>query len=97
MWTHENLREGYAEGAGNSSVPFVEYVMARPLKGSLIAGEASVFRVFENGCEERSRMAWVRVGWKRPPWEGEYAVRWVGRTWPYEKKVLRNLFRKQIS
>ena len=53
--------------------------------------------VEEKGWEERRRIACVRVGWKRPPWTGEYAPRWVGRTWPREKKVERNLRREGIS
>lgn len=36
--------------------------------------------VEEKGWEERRRIACVIVGWKRPPWTGEYAPRWVGRT-----------------
>ena len=45
----------------------------------------------ENGGEERRRIAWVIVGWKRPPCAGEYALRCVGRTWPRVKKVERAL------
>lgn len=39
---------------------------------------------------ESSRITWVIVGWKGPP-SGEWARRWVGRHWPREKKVQRDL------
>lgn len=42
------------------------------------------------GGRERRRMAWVREGWKGPPW-GEWARRWVGRVCPRVKKREVNL------
>lgn len=39
-------------------------------------------RVFVKGWEDRSRIAWVMVGWKRPPSFGEYRPRCVGSTCP---------------
>lgn len=53
------------------SVPFVLYVRVPVVKGSVEgrkgwAGE-EVERCDEKGCEERSRIACVMVGWKRPP------------------------------
>jgi hypothetical protein len=44
----------------------------------------------ENGWAERRRIAWVMVGWKRPPC-GEYLVRCIGRVWPNEKNADVNL------
>jgi hypothetical protein len=37
------------------------------------------------------------VGWKMPAWMGEYALRWVGRTWPSVKKVERYLQESWVS
>lgn len=72
------------------------------VKGSIMSGDLGDMEVFggawksegivEKGWEERRRIACVMVGWKRPPLMGEYARRWVGRTWPSVKKLERNLF-----
>lgn len=76
------------------------------MKGSTISGDLGEMEtsgvgrlcgVGEKGCEERRRIACVIVGWKRPPWMGEYALRWVGRTWPTVKKVERNLQGASVS
>ena len=57
-------------------MPVVVYVKALEEKGSMMSGEESNAetegRCFSdemvlNGCEERSRIAWVIVDWKRPP------------------------------
>jgi len=79
----------YAEGAGKVSVPLVLYVSVPDVKGSAMSGlrgsregfvaEVEVGDFWEKGWDDRSRIAWVIVGWKRPPCI-EYAPRWVGRT-----------------
>jgi hypothetical protein len=93
MCTHECLRLRYADGAGNVSCPFVENVRCPPLNGStrsgLLSDDAGVLgavRSSKNGPRERSRIACVMVGWKRPP-NGEWAVRCVGSTCPNVKNV----------
>jgi hypothetical protein len=77
MWTQLCFRERYADGAGKTSVPVVVYVKALDEKGSIISGDlrdidtrgvSAECGVREKGCEERRRIAWVIVGWKRPPW-----------------------------
>jgi hypothetical protein len=63
------------------STPLVEYVKFPDVKGSsrsgdrglsdnLEAGESVIPRGSsdEKGWEESNRIAWVIVGWKRPPW-----------------------------
>lgn len=69
-----------------------------PLKGSVISGDlsegetgvATFVGVLVKGAEERSLMASVIVGWKRPP-KVECFLRWVGSTCPRVKKVDRAL------
>jgi len=65
------------------------YVRAEEEKGSIISGDVAdietdgVGRSFEEvvkGWAESRRIACVIVGWKRPPWRGELAPRWVGST-----------------
>lgn len=88
------------------SSPVVEYVRVLEVKGSIISGDLGDIEtlgvgrseeVVEKGWGERRRIAWVMVGWKRPPWTGEYAQRWVGRTWPSVKKVERTLAGHEVS
>jgi hypothetical protein len=71
----------YADGAGKVSIPFVENVRCPPLNGSMrsgllsdVAGLSGGPFSSKNGPRERSRMACVIVGWKRPP-NGECAER----------------------
>ena len=96
MCTHACRRLRYAECAGNVSMPLVEKVRWLLLKGSMRSGLDSDVVGFSGGSllkkgpRESRRMAWAMVGWKRPP-NGEWAERWVGRTWPKVKKVERPL------
>lgn len=83
----------YADGAGNVSEPFVEYVRCPNVKGSERSAVLSDFLAlvgcscsWRNGPRESSRMASVTVGWKRPPY-CEYWPRCVGRSCPNVKKV----------
>lgn len=54
--------------------------------GGDVCGGAAGDAGWLKGWEERSRMACVIVGWKRPP-NLEYAARCVGRVWPSMKNV----------
>jgi len=93
MCTQLCLRFRYAEGAGNVSIPFVEKVRWPDEKGSERSGLRTDLLGFVGGSlasmkgpRESNRMAWVIVGWKRPPYS-ECILRCVGRTWPRVKKV----------
>lgn len=64
-------------------MPFVLKVSAPDVKGSEMSGllgwkeafdACSSGRPCEKGWDDRRRIAWVIVGWKRPPC-GEYAER----------------------
>jgi hypothetical protein len=96
MCTHAWRRVRYAEGAGKVSMLLVEKVRWLLLKGSMRSGldgdvaGFSGWSLLKKGPLESRRMAWVMVGWKRPP-NCEWAERCVGRTWPKVKKVERPL------
>lgn len=64
------------------------YVRCAEEKGSVMSRCGIFADSFESweSREDSSRMAWVIVGWKRPPW-GECMLRCVGKTWPNAKKV----------
>lgn len=72
MWIQLCRRERYADGAGKVSRPVVVYVRTFAEKGSERSGLEGAREALDavgggKGPLERRRMAWVIVGWKRPP------------------------------
>lgn len=82
------------------SLPVVVYVVGKGVRGDEeegeelseagVVGEVGGGDGGGGGGKESRRMACVKAGWKGPP-KGECFSRWQGRTWPWVKKVEKNL------